>query len=258
MIKINRGLKKKIVFLLAYLLDYYDYFSIRGFYRRFYLGDYPKESFYQMVSRLVKSGEITKEKKDKKIYLRLTSKGEKIFKQFLSLKKLSQKKWDGYWRLVIFDIEEKERKLRDELRKKLKEIGFFMWQKSIYISPHPLFKNMNEYLKTRNLFPKVVCLETKAIGINNYQEFARKIFRLDLLKDQYQKIDYELSLREKDLREQRLIKKNKEKVVKKIRELYLKFQELVLKDPFLPEELLIDQWPRESLRKRFLNLIGKE
>lgn len=49
----------------------------------------------------------------------------------------NQKKWDGRWRLVIFDVPEKIRKGRDALRDKLKELGFHEWQKSAWIYPYP-------------------------------------------------------------------------------------------------------------------------
>ena len=45
------------------------------------------------------------------------------------------RRWDGYWRLVVFDIPEKKRQGRDALRSKLKELGFCQLQKSCFIHP---------------------------------------------------------------------------------------------------------------------------
>ena len=45
------------------------------------------------------------------------------------------KKWDGYWRLVIFDIPAKKYKARFALLGKLKELGFVMLQKSVWAHP---------------------------------------------------------------------------------------------------------------------------
>lgn len=53
----------------------------------------------------------------------------------LSLKKPAH--WDGKWRVVLFDIPEKKRGTRDALRDKLKELGFYEWQKSVFIFPYP-------------------------------------------------------------------------------------------------------------------------
>jgi CRISPR-associated endonuclease Cas2 len=50
--------------------------------------------------------------------------------------RLEKKNWDKKWRLVIFDIPEKIRPARDALRNKLKELGFYELQKSVFVFPH--------------------------------------------------------------------------------------------------------------------------
>ncbi len=51
----------------------------------------------------------------------------------ISLKKNS---WDGIWRLVIFDIPDDQKKAREALRQKIKEMGFYSLQKSVFITPY--------------------------------------------------------------------------------------------------------------------------
>lgn len=46
------------------------------------------------------------------------------------------RKWDGKWRLVIFDIPEKFKKARNALRLKLKNLGFIKLQKSVFVFPY--------------------------------------------------------------------------------------------------------------------------
>lgn len=43
--------------------------------------------------------------------------------------------WDKKWRVVLFDIPEKQRGARDALRTKLKELGFYEMQKSVFVFP---------------------------------------------------------------------------------------------------------------------------
>lgn len=62
-------------------------------------------------------------------------------KELLDHKK-KNKKWDGKWFLVIFDVPEKERKKRDYLRKFLSAIGFFQYQKSVYVYPYECQKEI--------------------------------------------------------------------------------------------------------------------
>lgn len=87
--------------------------------------------------------EVTQEKNNK-IQIRLTNKGQERVKNF-SLDALTipkQKLWDKKWRMVIFDIPAKSHKnkfnkARDALRNKLKELGFYQLQKSVWVFPYP-------------------------------------------------------------------------------------------------------------------------
>ena len=47
----------------------------------------------------------------------------------------SQDVWDGKWRVVIFDVHEKQRKKRDRLRAELATVGFRRLQDSVWIYP---------------------------------------------------------------------------------------------------------------------------
>ncbi|MBI3558827.1 hypothetical protein HY085_00355 [Candidatus Gottesmanbacteria bacterium] len=54
--------------------------------------------------------------------------------------------WDNKWRVVIFDISEDKRKLRDRLRSKLKEMGFISLNESVLIYPY-LCQDEVEFVK---------------------------------------------------------------------------------------------------------------
>ena len=43
--------------------------------------------------------------------------------------------WDRKWRLIIFDIPEKHRRIRDALRRQLNGLGCFELQKSVFVHP---------------------------------------------------------------------------------------------------------------------------
>src|SRR3989344_6409966 len=59
----------------------------------------------------------------------------------MSLKK--PKLWDGKWRGVTFDIPVGERRARDVIRDNLKRLGFFQYQKSVFIHPYPCADEIN-------------------------------------------------------------------------------------------------------------------
>ncbi len=48
----------------------------------------------------------------------------------------SRGKWDKKWRVIIFDIPQELHKERVKFRQKLKSLGFFMLQKSVFIFPY--------------------------------------------------------------------------------------------------------------------------
>ena len=52
-------------------------------------------------------------------------------------------RWDGKWRLVMFDIPEKKRSARDALRFAFREMGLIQIQKSIFIYPYPCQKEVD-------------------------------------------------------------------------------------------------------------------
>jgi len=76
--------------------------------------------------------------RDGKKYLRLTSAGHRTlaFEQAKVALKNQKKKWDGRWRMVIFDIPERRRRVRIRLRAFMNEIGFVRLQDSVWVYPY--------------------------------------------------------------------------------------------------------------------------
>ena len=71
--------------------------------------------------------------------LTLTEKGRKraISFNFSRMKLKTPDIWDGLWHIVIFDVPEKYKGARLSLRDKLLDLGFFQYQKSVYLYPYP-------------------------------------------------------------------------------------------------------------------------
>ena len=46
-------------------------------------------------------------------------------------------RWDGKWRIIIFDIPEPQKKIRDTFRFHLRRMGFHELQKSVLVHPYP-------------------------------------------------------------------------------------------------------------------------
>ena len=72
------------------------------------------------------------------------------------------RKPDGKLRLVIFDIPEKLKKLREAIRYHFKKIGLIEFQKSVFISPYPCNKEVEfilEFYNTRRFVRFVLAEE---------------------------------------------------------------------------------------------------
>ncbi len=70
--------------------------------------------------------------------VKITTKGESRLRAFsIDLIEIKvPKRWDGKWRLVMFDIPIRYNKARHALREKLKDLDFYQFQKSAWICPY--------------------------------------------------------------------------------------------------------------------------
>lgn len=90
------------------------------------------------LGRLKAKGLITFEERNGKCYARVTEAGEQML-EFESMREKSAKKpkrWDGRWRVVLFDIPERRRGVRNRLRVFMQEYGFVRLQDSVWIYPY--------------------------------------------------------------------------------------------------------------------------
>ncbi len=86
------------------------------------------------ASRLVKKG-LLKFEND---HYAATAAGEKILERWrrADFKLIKPKRWDHKWRMVIFDIPERKKRTRDQVREILTAAGFKRLQNSVWIYPY--------------------------------------------------------------------------------------------------------------------------
>jgi DNA-binding transcriptional regulator PaaX len=88
------------------------------------------------VQRLVNKGFVKFEEKNGSKFIAITSLGKKYLEQEVQKGGVLKKKWDKKWRIVIFDIHENKKQIRDKLRNTLISIGFYRLQNSVWVYPH--------------------------------------------------------------------------------------------------------------------------
>lgn len=133
-----------------------------------------QKGFSQALWRLKKSRLIIlKEQKKRKFVIELTENGKRKIQeiQFKDLTIQKVAKWDGLWRIVIFDIPEKIKWVRQVLRKKLQEWNFYQLQKSVWVCPYPCEKEIGILVGLFDISPYVNIV--KAAEIKNDGELRR-------------------------------------------------------------------------------------
>jgi len=97
-----------------------------------------KQGVERAIDRLHDKGLIRFERSDKGTFVRITGKGERVLTHIGQGGRgpRRQPKWDKKWRLVIFDIAERRRPVRDGLRATLINIGFVRLQDSVWVYPY--------------------------------------------------------------------------------------------------------------------------
>jgi DNA-binding transcriptional regulator PaaX len=93
-----------------------------------------KEYVGSSASKMVKKGLLKFNGK----YYELTLAGQERLRrwEFADFKFKRPKRWDGKWRVMIFDIPEKKRRERDLVRKLFKSAEFYPLQESVWVYPY--------------------------------------------------------------------------------------------------------------------------
>ncbi len=168
-----------------FLLDVYDYaekldetFDIFAFrtmkeaccpslyeLKQKYKREKTKRQFSQLIYRLKKNGYIKIKNLEQNEGIILTKKGtEKVLKSKIKIQN-NKKRPDKKWQMIIFDIPEEKRQLRNLLRQKLILLKYKMLQQSIWICPYDVQKETEFILRENSIDPYVKLFLIEEIAI---------------------------------------------------------------------------------------------
>ena len=106
--------------------------------RRWFNKRDPRQRIRETTSKLKQKGLIEFKTIHGRLHMQLTSRGAGRVRQIqhgaICIPK--PKKWDGQWRIVIFDIPEKKKILRDRVRAVVSRLGFYRLQDSVWVHPY--------------------------------------------------------------------------------------------------------------------------
>lgn len=122
-----------------------------------------KKSVLAQALKRLREGGLVDLIDDQQLIYRLTDSGRDraLWKKMIE----GDAKWDGKWRLVVWDIPEKRRLARDLLRFKLKQLGFTQWQKSIWASKVNSTDLLRKFIKQVGIDDWVMVIESDNVGL---------------------------------------------------------------------------------------------
>ncbi|MEK7635480.1 MAG: hypothetical protein AAB405_00055 [Patescibacteria group bacterium] len=137
---------------------------------------FKKDEFNKNKYYFKKQGLIKIRKTSGNVFeLALTEKGlcrtaEQVFNDLI----IQERVKDGYWRIVMFDIPNKYRWTRDIFRKKLRMMGFYQLQESVFVLPYLCEKEVELIAEILGIRDFIYLIKT--VDFNN-NEYLKKEFR---------------------------------------------------------------------------------
>lgn len=111
------------------------------------LDSFSRRDFHVAKHRLIRRGLVAKRGPN---YV-ITLNGQGALRKLRGLLSERTPRWDGKWRVVVFDIPETRKNYRDGLRQELKEAGYQRLQDSVWISKYPLPEDVLDFIETCDL-----------------------------------------------------------------------------------------------------------
>ncbi|OGZ64106.1 MAG: CRISPR-associated endonuclease Cas2 [Candidatus Staskawiczbacteria bacterium RIFCSPLOWO2_01_FULL_40_39] len=126
-----------------------------------YRKDKNKKAFSNLVNYAKRKNYIRIKNLEGNMAVMLTKEGlNKVLKASFIIEG-KKKRDDGKWAMLIFDVPEKYRKSRDLLRSVLHNLGYKMFQQSVWITPYDVSDKTEKLLQMYNLdeFVKIFLIE---------------------------------------------------------------------------------------------------
>jgi phenylacetic acid degradation operon negative regulatory protein len=203
---------------------------------------------FSSLGRLVNRGWATKKTKRDQVSYSITTQGINELNQTLdTIKREDELQWDQQWRLVVFEIPETRRKLRDSFRVYLKSLGYGMLTSSVWVSPWDKELEIKRFCKRHSLLDNIFYITTVPHS-DTYQStvFAHRCWN-------WQKIEqgYKTFLNDGPAELRRLDHSDKGRFMAK--KLVFQYAETVKEDPQLPGKIS----PNAMLSKRAHELYAR-
>ena len=192
-----------------------------------------RSGFLKQIQRLEAEGYLERhpEAGTNEPFVRLTDAGMAVAKGGRDPEKLWKRKWDGCWRMFLFDIPREEAALRQRLLRALRGSGCGCLQGSVWVACD-LPKALRPFTKPSAANPSsLMVIETKKLTKLASQNIAEEAWDFRAMERMYDTLSFHLN-RFPD-------QGGAEDLLEWAEKDYDLWSEICLKDPFLPKRL----WP---------------
>lgn len=156
-----------ILYTLEKSIDGYlrfEDFTYNHYRYKYGIPELKKSALAAALKRLREKGFVKDDRIDEKgLIIKLTDAGRTT----MLLEGEEPQKWDGKWRIVVFDIPEQKRLIRNLFRRNLKKWGFKPLQKSVWISKKNVTDKLFNYIKDLGVEQWVWIFESEKYGPAN-------------------------------------------------------------------------------------------
>jgi phenylacetic acid degradation operon negative regulatory protein len=161
--------------------------------------------------------------------------------------------WDGRWHLAAFAIPEDRRTARDRLRDRLIDAGGAVVNNGLYVSPHPWEDEVRRIAATLEVTEHLTLAGTEDLevgGTRDPRELARTLWPVDELAASYTRFvaEHEPVVPLLERLRQRHDRISDSDFLPGALRMVIAFQQVFLRDPLLPPELLPRPWPGRAAR----------
>ncbi len=154
------SLTNKILFALEKSVDGYlrlENFAYHHYRYKYGIPDLPKSRLSEAIKRLREKGYVDLVEANEQFVMRITPLGEE------ALGVRSVEEWDGKWRIIIFDVPEEHRIIRDLFRRKLKMWDFEIWQKSVWATKRNVTVQLVDLIRNLKMGEWVKVIESSKV-----------------------------------------------------------------------------------------------
>ncbi|MCX7881514.1 MAG: hypothetical protein N2482_03345 [Patescibacteria group bacterium] len=140
-------------------------------------------------------------------------------------------RWDGYWRIISYEIPEKKREIRDRLRRQMQGWGLGPWHRSFWLTPHPIINNLRQLIEGKEEEKYFQAFESHH-SFGNKEVLIEKVWQKSVLDKKY---------REMFKKWHSILSQEGEKI-EKLKKVINEYINLLQEDPGLPTDLLGERW----------------